>query len=263
MDSTYIRENGLLELYLFGEVNEEERLAIEQALSSDNSLKEELISMEQDLESIAMENAIEPPSEIKSNLTSAISSQLSSSNQDQKIFQIPEKKSLRFPFYAAAAVAAILLINSVWLYNEWRSSEERFQTLESKSIELQLQLAGIESELDETSEWFAMVNDPEMEKLILRGNDRSPESVAVAYVNDSEKTVVLKTDGLKELPSDKTYQMWADVEGEMIDMGVIPRNQDMVRLTYIDNAESFNITIEPEGGNDHPTVEELITNVIL
>jgi len=47
----------------------------------------------------------------------------------------------------------------------------------------------------------------------------------------------------------------------MIDMGVIPKNSDMVAMTYIADAESLNITIEPAGGSDHPTVSKLISFV--
>ena len=263
MDSKYIRENGLLELYLFGELTEEEAKAVEGVLENDTALKDELRNMERNLESIAMENAIIPPADIKKQLMSSVEADQPAGSSDPKVIPIEEKRSLRIPFFAAAAVAAVLLINSVWLYTQWQRSEQRLQTLEIQSEELQEQLAGLRSDLNETSDWYALINDPAVDKLVMKGNDKSPNSVAVAYLNSDEKLVVLKTDGLQELPQDKTYQMWADVEGEMIDMGVIPRDQDMVKLSYIANAESFNITIEPAGGNDHPTVEELITNVIL
>jgi hypothetical protein len=49
----------------------------------------------------------------------------------------------------------------------------------------------------------------------------------------------------------------------MIDMGVILKNEPMLAMKYIPNATSLNITIEPLGGNDHPTVERLVSNVYL
>ena len=68
---------------------------------------------------------------------------------------------------------------------------------------------------------------------------------------------------MPKLKENETYQMWADVDGEMISMGLVPTDQELVALAYIDDAESLNITIEPEGGNDHPTVSRLISNVFL
>jgi hypothetical protein len=46
-------------------------------------------------------------------------------------------------------------------------------------------------------------------------------------------------------------------------MGVISKNKTVMSMAYIDHAESLNITIEPAGGNDHPTVSRLVTNVYL
>ena len=57
--------------------------------------------------------------------------------------------------------------------------------------------------------------------------------------------------------------MWSDVDGEMINMGTLAPNQELIPLKYIEKAESLNITIEPVGGNDHPTVEDLISAIPL
>ncbi len=82
-------------------------------------------------------------------------------------------------------------------------------------------------------------------------------------MNHNDKSVFINTKQLPEIDKDHDYQMWADVDGEMIDMGVINKGQSLMAMNYIENAESLNITIEPAGGNDHPTVERLISNVYL
>ena len=82
-------------------------------------------------------------------------------------------------------------------------------------------------------------------------------------MNHNDKSVFINTKQLPEIDKDHDYQMWADVDGEMIDMGVITKGQSLMAMNYIENAESLNITIEPAGGNDHPTVERLISNVYL
>ena len=260
-NSDEIRDKGLLELYLLDELNEEERLAVEAVLKKDGDLDKELRQLEAEFEKLGFENAVEPPSAVKDALLNQIGD--SEENGDSEVIPLKPRRSSRMYFYVAASVAALLLLNSIWMYTQWQSTQDQLEVLKTESENLKIQLAGIESEFKETSKWYAMVNDPEVQKFIMSGNSKSPESVAVAYLNELEKTVVLKANGLTPLSGDKTYQMWADVEGEMIDMGVIPSDADMVPLKYIANAESFNITIEPKGGNDHPTVEQLITNVIL
>ncbi len=261
-NSTYIRKKGLLELYLLDELSDDDRRAVEGVLDRDPDLKLELTALEVQFEQLGLENAVIPPENIKSALLNRLDSP---SVKSKEIPVISIDKIIKTPlyFYIAASLAAILLINSVWMYQNWQRAEKRLDAMTSETEGLQDQLAGLESKLKETADWFNMVNDPGSRKLVMSGNSLSPQSVAVVYLNSDDEKVMIKTDGLAELEPDKTYQVWADVEGEMIDMGVIPKGQDMVDLKYIAKAESLNITIEPAGGNDHPTVEALITNVLL
>ena len=97
----------------------------------------------------------------------------------------------------------------------------------------------------------------------MTGNTLSPDLKLVSFVNDKDKSVVITTSNLPELDDAHDYQMWADVEGEMINMGVIDTSKELTAMTYIDHAETLNITIEPLGGNDHPTVSNLVTSVSL
>ena len=110
---------------------------------------------------------------------------------------------------------------------------------------------------------LAFLADPETEQHELTGNSKMPDMRLVSYVNHINKSVMVNTAQLSELSEDQDYQMWADVDGEMIDMGVIDLEQPLLAMSYIDDAESFNITIEPKGGSEHPTVSRLIANSIL
>lgn len=90
-----------------------------------------------------------------------------------------------------------------------------------------------------------------------------PNYSAIAYVNVEKQAVLLNVAGLTQLPANKNYQLWADVEGEMINMGLVKSGENVLTMKYIENSESINLTIEPAGGSDHPTVENLIANVYL
>ncbi len=90
-----------------------------------------------------------------------------------------------------------------------------------------------------------------------------PEARVVGYVNNVKKSVVINTKDLPELDDEHDYQMWADVEGVMIKIGIIHKSSDMLAMTYIDSAESLNITIEEKGGSDHPNDSQLVSNIYL
>ena len=149
------------------------------------------------------------------------------------------------------------------MYNQWQNAEQNIELLQQQTSGLQERLIDLEKNYEIANENFRSINNPDVIPFVLLGNQIAPDAKAVAYVNHATKKVVVKPQGLPDLSTDKTYQMWADVDGEMIDMGVIPTDTDLVAMKYIDEAESLNITIEPAGGNDQPTVENLISNVLL
>ena len=108
------------------------------------------------------------------------------------------------------------------------------------------------------------INDPDTERFVLNGNKKADGFVTLAYWNTSREKAYVKVEQLPELETGKCLQMWADVDGKMISVGILPDQTDSwVELNYLANAESLNITIEPLGGSEHPTVSDLVANVII
>ena len=175
------------------------------------------------------------------------------------------------PYLAIAASLVLLLgFTSYRLYTSMSDLENKITQVESevknsemKNKALEQEMQNLIGEYDLVVEDLALLNNPETDKLLLKGNLSMPNALAVSYVNHREKKVVINAKGLPELSQDEDYQLWADVEGEMIDMGIVPSGKSLIAMTYIEDAESYNITIEPSGGSDHPTVERLIANVYL
>ena len=260
MDRKKIIEEGFLDRYIMGTLSASEERILLDALSKDQTLKEELVALEADFEKIGQENAIEPPSHVKSKLRSSLESALAdtTSNAPGSSSALQSGRLL-----VAASLAALFAVGSLWLYLQWQGSLDDFNTLQQQTNRLQERLDGIEGQYESTIERYATINDPEAIPLYLAGNQKSPGTKVVAYVNHKNKTVIVNGLGLAPLEREKTYQMWADVEGEMINMGLIPEGEEYIPLRYIEKAESLNITIEPAGGSEHPTVENLITNIYL
>lgn len=256
MDKKTILDNGLLEQYLLGELNAQECEQIEQVLASDTELKAQFDALEKDFEILGLENAIEPPKGIKHQLIQDIREARESKNNKSN-------NNLKFYLGIAASVAALLMLSSFWMYNELSDVKQQLQTVETEKTELNDKLNILNQQLENETALFATVTHPDTEQYVLKGNTLMPDGKVVSYVNHSTKSVVINTERLPKLDDAHDYQMWADVEGEMINMGVIAKDQNLMAMTYIDHAESLNITIEPAGGNDHPTVSQLVTNVYL
>ncbi|KZS38788.1 hypothetical protein AWE51_14475 [Aquimarina aggregata] len=262
MDRNSIKDTGILEQYLLGELSDKQMTEVENILKQDQELREYFLAMEDDFEKLAIENAIPPPIHIKKSLLTAVASTKTLDDSD-KVISIKTKDRRSIYMTIAASFALLFALSSGWLYNQWQTARNTIKTVQNQTVDFQNRINTLENQLNETNKWYTAINTPNTIQLILKGNKISPNSTAITYVNHTEKTVILNAKGLVKLDQNKTYQMWADVDGEMIDMGIVASNQDMIAMKYIDNAASINITIEPAGGNDHPTVERLISNVFL
>ena len=250
MDRKRILEEGLLEKYLLDELSIEESQQISIAITNDEELKKQFELLEEDFEKMAFENAVIPPEHVKSRIRTQL--------EETQVRTI-------YPnwLYIAAGLAILFALSTFWMFNRWQKAEQNFESLQNQTTVLQERLNALEENYLLTNTRLKTINGPKTIPLILHGNNLVPNSRAVAYVNHENKMVVVNAQGLPELPDNNTYQMWSDVDGEMINMGLLPTDEELITLKYIDKAESLNITIEPAGGNDHPTVEKLIAYVTL
>ena len=249
-------ENGMLEQYVLGELDNSQTHAVEQLLVNNAKLQTRLKEIESSFEHLALENAINPPAYVKTELISRI-------NSSANVKEVQYRNSNKFWLGIAASFAIFFLSGTIWLYSELNSVKENLRIVNDQNEALKKDLDGITKNYGEASRWYAALSNPDTKQYVLEGNALSPDSKIVSFVNHKNKSVIINTEKLAELDDKHDYQMWADVDGEMIDMGVIKKGQNLLAMTYIEDAASLNITIEPLGGNDHPTVERLISNVYL
>lgn len=248
MEKKKILEEGLLEKYLLNELTAVERIAVEKALENDLELKQQFDALEMDFEQMAFENAVQPNESIKKVLQEQLQS--TTSNRKNSI-----------SFMAAAGLALLFLLSAFFLYNKWQETENNLNLIRSQTLSLQQRIELLEKNNQVTNDLLKFINGPNTIPLVLLGNDKALGSRAVAYVNHSEKSVMVNVLGLSKLPKNQTYQIWSDVDGEMISMGLLPPDEELVPVKYIDKAASLNITIEPIGGSEHATVENLVSFV--
>ena len=255
MNKKTLLDQGLLEQYLLGELDAATCQQIEQLLASDAELKAHFDALEQDFETLGLENAVAPPPSVKTKLLQDIS--------NTKVVKLKPNNTSKWYLGIAASVTLLLMLGSFWLYNELNDIKQQLQTVETNNTELNTTIKTLNQELETNKALYAAIVHPDTEQYVLNGNTLMPDAKVVSYVNHNTKSVVINTERLPDLDDAHDYQMWADVEGEMINMGVISKDSQLMAMTYINHAESLNITIEPLGGNDHPTVERLVTNVYL
>ncbi len=262
MDRKDILDKGLIAHYLLGELSKEDELLVENAIKEDNILQEKFQELESDFQQMAMENAISPPESIRTSLVKT----LEGDRKETTISLYKDTAKNAFNpvrLLVAASLAAIFALTSFFFYTRWQSARENFILVQEEQKQLQEDLQNLSNEIKETRAMYTVLNSKDVIPFLLKGNQLAPDARAVAFVNHKERSVWVNPQALPKLSEEETYQMWADVDGEMINMGLLPTDKELIALAYIDKAASLNITIEPKGGNDHPTVERLISNVYL
>ncbi|MBK7408753.1 MAG: anti-sigma factor [Saprospirales bacterium] len=101
-------------------------------------------------------------------------------------------------------------------------------------------------------------------KIILNGCALSQGAFAIAYWNPAAQKGYIDIGSLPPPPKGKTYQLWADVEGHMVNAGTVSCQAGQLQeIRFIEQAASLNITLEPDGGSKEPTVSLLQANGLL
>ena len=261
-------ESGLLEQYALGLLSDEESTEVQAYIADSDTVRDAYVQIQETLEAVAADSAVDPPSALRGSVLSAIDSAQPFTQATAKSATIDPSLSRktsarRLNRLVVAASIAVLVFATVAIA-EWnrayRFGEEvarlsdRVKQLEAELDAQQVRFTSLETKYDE-------INDPSTQKVVLVGNTNAPEFQVVAYWNKQSQTSYLQVVDQPNLPNEQCFQLWADVHGEMINLGVIPDEQGLITLDFKVDAESLNVTIEPKGGSEHPTVSRLVASI--
>lgn len=253
-------ESGLLEEYLLGTTDEATSRRVEAYINQSEEVREAWMAMQESLEMMALSMDAKAPEGLKASVKEAIKANPKpvSNKQSAKVASIRRMNRM----VVAASVAAFLFATIA--ISQWTSIgkyKQEVATLTERVGELESELDNQNKQFAQLETEFSVVNDPNTQKVIINGNDQARGFVMVAYWNKSEEASFMQIVNQPELPDNQCFQLWADVHGEMVNLGVIPEEEGMIALDFKVDAESLNVTIEPEGGSEHPTVARLVGSV--
>ena len=94
----------------------------------------------------------------------------------------------------------------------------------------------------------------------IRTRNKAP--LAIIYWNDElNRGQIRATNALRDLEPGQVYQLWADVDGALISLGTFTDQENSLQnLQYVEGVDAFNVTVEPEGGSETPTLRTLFAN---
>jgi len=256
MDKQEYIDSGILELYVFGRLDEAEFNEVTKMAENDEDIKNEIISIEKAV----------------INFSESVSPFLSSENYE-KIRQalmlkhgvVDIKPKSNIFLYLGWAASILLLIGIGYQYKQLDDKETQIVNVETEKSKLQESVVDLQLKNKENESALAVVRDNNNAVITLAGQEVSPESFAKAYWNKNTKTVHIDASGLPEPPEGMVYQVWALKLNPLTptSIGLLDNFKGNAKKIFaVENAneaEAFGITLEPAGGSASPTLEQLYT----
>lgn len=251
-------QSGLLDKYILDETSASENLKVEHFIESYTEVKSEYERLQNNLEIIAKANAVEAPKFILNNVLNDIES-------DTPVIQF-EKTQRQTPWYSiAASIVAIICAGGFYMKSEQnRALLKENQVVVDEIFDLRSDINENNKRLDNLMHEFMKLNNPETEKYVFRGNDRAKDLKTVAYINPVEETSMIDVVSLPQLPEDQTYQLWAEMQDRMVNLGILDASQKQLQsVPYVKDALALSITIEQKDRLNETSSDSAVAEIDL
>ncbi|APY09607.1 RNA polymerase subunit sigma-70 [Winogradskyella sp. J14-2] len=249
---TFLNSN-LLNKYLVGEATHEETKEVEFFISNYPEAAAAYEKLQNNLEIIAKAGAVDVPNHILGNILDALDE-----TNETKVIQLVQNK--RTPWYSLAATAAAVLfaVSSFFLYQKNKTLLDENNVVIDEIYDLRSDIEKNNAMLSELSSELNKLNDPDARKYIISGNDRAKDLKTVAYINPVEKTSMIDVIKLPELPEDQHYQIWAELQDRMVNLGILnASDRKMKQIPYMEDALALSIKIGKDGDDTNENNTEV------
>lgn len=254
MDLKAYIESGILEQYVLGQLSPADMRAVEAMADQHAEVREEIDQIELTLETFARAESVAPPSGTLDRIKTRIHN-LDVQNQAPSI-----QASGWTRWLAAASILFAACCIYLWITNQRLS--QQIDDLAADNQGIQSCCDSSRQQVDSMQVLMAFLQDPSTQTVTMKGTANSPDALATVLFNPDRQSAYIHLRQLPETPAGKQYQLWALVDGQPVDMGVLPlsltRNQQLVAVPFQGNAGGFAVTLEPQGGSVVPTLEAMV-----
>jgi len=248
-------QSGLLDRYLVGDTSIAENLEVEHQINTHPKIKEAYIKLQDNLEIVAKANAVEAPLGVLNRV-------LLKTKEEPKVIAITRNKT---PWYSiAASIAAFILGTlSLYLYQKNQALNSENNVVVDEIFDLRSDIEKNNSKLDALALQLQKLNNPDSQKYVLTGNERARNLKTVAYINPVDKTSMIDVVSLPKLPEDQYYQIRAELEDKMVNLGILEDYQRSLKpIPYMEDALALSIAIKNKNG-DNPSEEQKVAEISL
>lgn len=255
MDIKEYIATGILELYVAGSLSEKENTEIFKMMEKHPEVLAEVKSIETAIVTLTSALSTKDTKQLFSELKNKI---------EPKVISISKPKSniLKYSGWAATVVFSVFL---AWSLNENNKLQQEIAKETNERKLLEDRIIETNTNLAEATKLVNIFRDDSVISVQLAGQAVAPEAYAKVYVDKKTERLYLDVQGLPEPPKGKVYQVWSlqldpltPTSMGTLDSFVADADKIFEFKTRA-GEQAFGITLEPEGGSDSPTLEQLYT----
>lgn len=260
MDVSKYIASGILELYVAGALSEKENQEVAALAEQYPEILAEVEAIEASVRELAASyapGAAPDFGELESRLDTP----------GVKKITPQESGSNRFRLWAYSGWAAAIIIGaaSLYLLQERNRMAGELDGLQEENLQLETQISQAREGLENANTTLRALGEKGIQLVPLAGQQVAPEAYARAYWNAEANQVYIDGNGLPEPPPGMVYQVWSLKLDPLTptSLGLLEDfsadSDKIFALANPNESEAFGITLEPEGGSESPTLEQLYT----
>ena len=256
MDTKEYIASGILELYVAGTLSELENLEVYLNAEKYPEIKKEIEDIEASV--LSLSKSVSPGAKGFGDMQNRMAKIGAAKTE-------PISNKISWTAYLGWAASLLFMGGLIWLYQQNDQLKLDLEVVSRENNTMEQQIADSQNSLKKTEELLNTIRDKNVTVVALGGQTVSPTSYAKAYWNKEEKKVFIDAQGLPDPPDGFVYQVWSLKLNPLTptSMGLL---EDFVNdenkvfaLTNPNESEAFGITLEPAGGSESPTLEQLYT----
>ena len=260
MDSKEYIESGILELYVAGALSETENEEVHSMMLQHPEIMEEVLKIESAI--ISLTASVSPAH--SNSLPLSLKSRIDLNDNSKEVVSMKSSRT-SWVTYSGWAAAVVIGFTLLWTVNEISVLKEKIEVVETDKDLLEEQIENANSSFAEAQRLLSVLRDKEIITVPLAGQAVYPEAYAKVYWNKKAENIYLDAQGLPEPPRGKVYQVWSLKMSPLspTSLGTLDNfTEDDNKIFSIPNpneSEAFGITLEPAGGSETPTMDQLYT----
>ena len=257
-------DSGILELYVYGALTEEESIAVSTFLLQHPEVKEEVEEIERVLRDLGIATAPYNPEALLASLKGKLGN-----NGAAKVVSMPPParvdKTSRIIMYLSLAACLALLVGIFSLLQKNNKLRDEIQVTQAENAIMETKIEDARNDLEKTQNLLSIIRDKNITKVPLAGQEVAPDAYVSVYLDKENNKAYIDAQGLPEPPQGMVYQVWSLTLDPLTptSMGLLENfEQDENKVFSLENpnnSQAFGVTLEPAGGSETPTMTQLYT----